>query len=171
MPRWLYLTAGLFMALLIFSVYQNQKGQNDSKNSKYPSRSYTPSKPTPYYSPSPKPPALIATTPTPSKSPKAHAELTKDQKESIIDQLQSIGESYDPEFLAQVAPWLSNPDKDVRTAAMNAILLIGDSAGASLLRKAVNLVDDPREASVLLDNADYLELPPSQLGKPIKSVP
>lgn len=168
MPRWLYLAAGGLLALLIFSLSLKQKVK-DIKETKNPLQSHTP-KPLPYYNNISKN-TILNTANLPQLTTTMQSELTSEKKEFIINNLQSIGQSYKPASLSQIDPWLSNPDKDIRSAALNAVLLIGDPAGACLLRKAAKSVDDPREASVLLDKADYLELPSFKLGNPRKSAP
>ncbi|HSH95708.1 MAG TPA: hypothetical protein VK968_16310 [Roseimicrobium sp.] len=67
--------------------------------------------------------------------------------------------SYDPANLPVIARYLDHTDKELRTAALNNMLQMGDKAAAALLRKAAETAATPQEAVAMLDAATYLELP------------
>ena len=55
--------------------------------------------------------------------------------------------------------FLLHPDPEVRESARNGMIVLGDAQAGPLLREASRHVTDPREAAVLLEAADYVELP------------
>ncbi len=104
------------------------------------------------------PDARPQSSPTPSQS----------EKERILEQVHEAAVTYDPASLPMIAPHLNSPDPDVRMEAMNAVVTLGDAAGAPLLRaQAVKETDEARK-SELLRLANWLELPPAKLVLPKK---
>ena len=85
--------------------------------------------------------------------------VDESSRERILTELQEAATTYDAAHLPKIEPYLSHPDAELRTAAVNAVITLGDSAGAPLLRAASSLIKDPREAVALLDAAEYMELP------------
>jgi hypothetical protein len=85
--------------------------------------------------------------------------VDESSRERILTELQEAATTYDAAYLPKIQPYLSHPDAELRTAAVNAVITLGDSAGAPLLRAASSLIKDPREAVALLDAAEYMELP------------
>ena len=81
----------------------------------------------------------------------------------ILDAIQEASISYDAKELPKIQPHLIHPDPEVREAALNGVLVLGDAAGSPLLRQAAGTLKDPREAVKYLEAADYLELPSGSL--------
>jgi hypothetical protein len=59
-----------------------------------------------------------------------------------------------------IEPYLYHADPEIRAAALDGVVLLGDGAGAKLLRTAAGKTTDPSEALRLKEMADYLDLPP-----------
>ena len=96
----------------------------------------------------------------PARSPEA---LDQDGEEvdQVVVELNNIATTYDAAELPKIQPYLLHPKAEVREAAMNAMVTLGDASAGPLLRNAAAQVADPREAVEILDAADYVELPPS----------
>jgi hypothetical protein len=80
-------------------------------------------------------------------------------RQVIREAIHEASISYDPADLPRIQPYLSHPDPEIREAALNGILVLGHAAGAPLLRDAAKRATSPKEAALLLEKADYLELP------------
>lgn len=80
-------------------------------------------------------------------------------RQVIREAIHAASISYDPVDLPRIQPYLSHPDPEIREAALNGILVLGHAAGAPLLRDAAKRATSPKEAALLLEKADYLELP------------
>jgi hypothetical protein len=81
----------------------------------------------------------------------------------ILESIHEASISYDARELPKIQPHLIHPDPEVRAAALDGVLTLGDAAGAPLLRQAASTLKDPREAVKYLEAADYLELPSGSL--------
>jgi hypothetical protein len=81
----------------------------------------------------------------------------------ILEAIHQASISYDAKELPKIQPHLIHPDAEVRAAALEGVLVLGDAAGAPLLRRAASTLKDPREAVKYLEAADYLELPSGSL--------
>lgn len=81
----------------------------------------------------------------------------------ILEAIHEASISYDAKELPKIQPHLIHPDAEVRAAALEGVLVLGDAAGAPLLRQAASTLKDPREAVKFLEAADYLELPSGSL--------
>ncbi len=88
--------------------------------------------------------------------------------ETILAQIHEAAITYDAGALPSISPHLSSPDPAVRAAALAGIVLLGDAAGAPLLRRAADRARHPAEAAELRAQADYLELPTARLLSPEK---
>ena len=86
-------------------------------------------------------------------------------KEKILSDLNRYACTYQASSLPQIEPYLYSKDKDLREAALNDIVILGDAAGAPILRKAADQSQDTAEAAELLNKANYLELPSGSLLK------
>lgn len=111
----------------------------------------------PVPSPIPQEKAAPAPVAAPASAPAALPPGT--DRQVIRDAIHTASISYDPAELPSIQPYLSHPDPEVREAALNGILVLGHAAGAPLLREAARHAASPQEAALLLEKADYLELP------------
>lgn len=88
--------------------------------------------------------------------------------DEIISQLQEASFTYDAAALKDIQPHLASADPAVRQAALDAVVTLGDPAGAKILREAAGKTRNAIEAAELRAKADYLELPPASLLSPEK---
>lgn len=98
--------------------------------------------------------------PQPSDSPILISEHKVTQ---VIDDLQKLATSYDAVDLPKIDPYLLHSNAEIRGAAIEAMVTLGDASAGSLLRIAAAKVTSPHEAVALLEAADYVELPPAKL--------
>jgi hypothetical protein len=97
-------------------------------------------------------------------SPKSLPDLppsspTISEKNQIIDKVRDASTTYDAASLPIIEPYLYSPDPEVRGEAVNAIVNLGDKAGAALLRKYAEKESDLERKLEILKLADWLELP------------
>lgn len=115
----------------------------------------------------PAPPAVAASAPvaptTHSSQETSGSDESEDKKFAVLESLREASALYSPEGIPLIEPSLYSADKDIRQAAAEAMVILGETSGAEVLRKAAAKTQDPREASALLDKAEYLELPPARL--------
>jgi hypothetical protein len=91
-----------------------------------------------------------------SEKPEA---LSEERRAAIFNEIEQASVTYDAKALPQIEPYLLHPDPEVRAAAMNGMIVLGDSAAAPLLRAAAEKAPTAKEAVALGDAADYMELP------------
>jgi hypothetical protein len=92
----------------------------------------------------------------------------KESADEIISRLQEASFTYDAAALKDIQPHLVSSDPAVRQAALDAVVTLGDPAGAKVLREAAGKTRNAAEAAELRAKADYLELPPASLLSPEK---
>ena len=90
-------------------------------------------------------------------------EVSGSEKDIIISRVREAATTYDPNFLVQIAPYLSSPDAQIRSEAVHSVVTLGDAAGAPLLRAQALRESDEQRKKDLLELADWLELPPAKL--------
>lgn len=91
------------------------------------------------------------------------------ERESILEKVHEAAITYDPASLPVIEPYLNSPDPEVRFEAMNAVVTLGDAAGAPLLRAQAARESDDARKKELLNYANWLELPPANLVLPKKT--
>lgn len=91
---------------------------------------------------------------------------TNKSVDEILRHLQESAFTYDAKALEDIQPYLCAKDPIIRQAALDAVVTLGDSKGADILRTAAKTMDDSAEIAELHDKADYLELPPISLFSP-----
>jgi HEAT repeat protein len=87
------------------------------------------------------------------------------KKEVILSVIEEAAISYSAEELPKIQPYLSHPDPEVRAAAIQGMITIGEPAAAPLLRAAAQLAASTEEAKAMKEAADYVELPPGSMLK------
>jgi len=87
----------------------------------------------------------------------------EEQKFAVLEALHEAASTYSPEGIPLIEPSLYSSDREIREAAADAMVVLGETAGAAVLRKAAAKARDPREAVALIEKAEYLELPPGRL--------
>ena len=81
-------------------------------------------------------------------------------RQEIIQQLQEVAVTYDPAQLPVIQPYLVDADPALRSAAVNAMMVMGETSAAPMLRNAAKLLASSDEAKMYERKAAYLELPP-----------
>ena len=81
------------------------------------------------------------------------------QTETILEQINDASVTYDPRELSKIQPFLTHADPEVRKAAMNGMIVLGDASAGAMLRDAAKSAQSPQEAVAMLEAADYVELP------------
>ncbi len=88
--------------------------------------------------------------------------------EAVLESIHEASISYDAKELPRIQPFLLHPEKEVRAAAIQGIIVLGDAAGGPLLRSASRQTANPKEALEMLEAADYVELPSASLAPTMK---
>jgi HEAT repeats len=94
-----------------------------------------------------------------STSRSSRPALTPDARAALLEEIEDMAVQYDARVLPRLEPLLSHHDAEVRAAAAQGIVTLGETAGAALLRKAALTAPTPEEAVRLKSQAGYLELP------------
>jgi len=102
-------------------------------------------------------PAPVAATPVVTNAP------TPEQHQAAIeaeaDRLQQWSMNDDPASLSNILADLTNPEKEIREAAIEATKQFGSTNAIPALKATASNTDDPEEKIALLDAADFLSLP------------
>jgi len=80
-------------------------------------------------------------------------------KEQTLETIQEAMTTYSAEGVPTLQPMLSNPDPEIRFAAMEAMKQLSVPEAAAALRAAANTRTDPEERKAMLDAAEFAELP------------
>lgn len=83
--------------------------------------------------------------------------------EQIYAVIEDAATSYSAEDLPKIKPYLTHPDPEIRKAARQGVVTLGDAAGGPLLREAAMFATSAEEATALREAADYVELPSGSL--------
>lgn len=85
-------------------------------------------------------------------------------KEQILETVHQASITYDPKELPAIQKYLLNADPEIREAARNGMVVLGDASAGPMLRDASKLASTPHEAVAMLEAADYVELPSGTLN-------
>jgi hypothetical protein len=84
-------------------------------------------------------------------------------KDAVMETIHDFAVTYDAKELPRIQPFLLHPDREVRKAAIEGMVLLGDAAAAPMLRSASRLAPSPEEAVAMNEAAEYVELPSGTL--------
>jgi HEAT repeats len=111
----------------------------------------------------------IANVPPPAPVPAAAAPvattniMTDEQRQAAInaetDRLQEWSMNDDPESLSNILADLTNPEQEVREAAIEAAEQFGGTNAIPVLKNLAANDEDPKEKAALLEAANFLSLP------------
>ncbi len=87
------------------------------------------------------------------------AKLPDEERAAILNEIEQASVTYDSKALPLIEHYLLHPDPEVRLAAMNGMVVLGDAAAGPLLRKAAEKAPTPKEAVALAEAAGFVELP------------
>jgi hypothetical protein len=95
-----------------------------------------------------------------SPAPIVQTEVRKaESHQEALEQMHEASITYDKAQLKVIQPYLTHPDAELRSAAINAMVVLGDASAGPLLREASKNASSPREAVAMEEAADYVELP------------
>lgn len=100
-------------------------------------------------------------TPTPSNESKP---IVRSTKEEILESVHQSSITYDHKELPAIQKYLLDADPEIREAARNGMIVLGDASAGPMLRDASKLAPTPHEAVAMLEAADYVELPSGTLN-------
>jgi hypothetical protein len=103
-----------------------------------------------------------AVDPLPTDPNLAAAELEK-RRELAIEKMHEASISYDAAELPVIQPYLESPDPQLRAAAVDAMVVLGDASAGPMLRDAAKKLKSEEEAKKMEKAADYIELPPASV--------
>lgn len=86
-------------------------------------------------------------------------ETKNSENEVILSEIHEASIQYEPSQIPVIIPYLAHPEKEVRLAAVDGLIVLGERAAADHLREASKRLEDVREAVIFLDAAELLELP------------
>jgi hypothetical protein len=96
--------------------------------------------------------------------------LTPEQREAAIDaetdRLQQWSMSDDPASLSNILADLTNPEKEIREAAIEATKQFGSTNAIPALKAVAANTTDTEEQIALLEAANFLSLPPIDFSQP-----
>jgi len=153
------ITAAAIAAAVLLFIPQKEPQPSQKKSPRQPDKT-TPRQNSYAQLPPFEPPALISN-PDATFAPATKIQTAPADKESLLAAINEAAITYDPASLPIIAPHLKSPDPEIRAAAVDAVVVLGDAAGASLLRQAAKTARSSEEAADLRQKADYLELPPA----------
>jgi hypothetical protein len=123
--------------------------------------SSTPVPPTSAAPPAPHAVLPVATSPS-GALPAGEQDGESTHEAKAVAQIEAAAVTYAPSGIDTIAPFLLDASPVVRQNAIDGLIRLGETGGASALREAAAKAKDPRDAIKMLDAADYLELPPAK---------
>ncbi len=97
-----------------------------------------------------------AVTAAPAIQDTNHAEYVQER----VAELMALAMNNDSNSLNTIWSELSNPDREIRAGALEAVIQFGDHSVSPRLRELAAQTQDPDEKTAILEAADYLDLPP-----------
>lgn len=91
-----------------------------------------------------------------------------ESKQTILEKIHEASITYDPAQLPAIRGYLVHPEAEIREAAVNGMIVLGDASAGPMLREAAKLAPTAKEAVVMEEAADYVELPSANLGELLK---
>lgn len=97
-------------------------------------------------------------------NPEATAAIVK-AREAAIELMHDAAITYDKAQLPIIQSYLVNADPELRAAAVDCMIILGDASAGPMLREAARKLDSAEEAKDFEKKADYVELPPADFNK------
>lgn len=110
-------------------------------------------------------PTTASPVPAPAQNPPSIPAGDPAAQEKILSDIDDATVLYSPEGLPKIQPYLLHADPEVRAAALDGMINLGEAGAAPILRAASQLAPTPEEAAAMREAAAYLELPPGRLPK------
>jgi hypothetical protein len=74
-------------------------------------------------------------------------------------EIEAAAVRYEPSAVKDIRPWLLDTDPQIRQAARDGLVMLGESDAIPFLRDAASRLDDPAEVASFHEAADLLSLP------------
>ena len=94
----------------------------------------------------------------------------KKSRAEALEEIEEAASSYDPAQLPVIRPYLTHSDPELRAAAVNGMVVLGDGSAGPMLRDAARNLSSPEEVKKLEEAANYVELPSANLKKHAEKV-
>jgi len=108
----------------------------------------------------------VATQPTngnPTASSVNPAALEAPSREVILEKIHDAAVAYHPDSVPLIEPFLLHGDPEVRKAAIDGMIMLGERSAVPVMRAAASKAPTPEDTIALLQAAAYIELPSSPL--------
>lgn len=92
-------------------------------------------------------------------------------KAAIIEKIHDASTTYDAAYLPVIKPYLLDADPEIRENAVNAMIVLGDASAGKMLRDAAIQMKTAEDVKMMLEAAEFVELPEADLKKFIKRKP
>jgi hypothetical protein len=102
--------------------------------------------------------------PTLREAMRADTTQNEAAREVLLEAIDDATVTYDVQGLVTLGPMLSHPDPEIREAAIEGIVQLGETAGAQVLREAAGKSRNPREVEQMIEAAAFLEIPEYRPG-------
>lgn len=83
-----------------------------------------------------------------------------EEKKATLEAINDAATTYEAAQLPFINKYLYDKDPEIRKAAMDAMLVLGDAGAGKYLRDAAQSAETEKERDALVKAADYSELPP-----------
>lgn len=103
-----------------------------------------------------------------AEKPEIDSTSNAESKQTILEKIHEASITYDPSQLPAIRGYLLHPEAEIREAAVNGMIVLGDASAGPMLREAAKLAPTAKEAVVMEEAADYVELPSANLGELLK---
>jgi hypothetical protein len=117
--------------------------------------------------PAPRPTPTAQTRPGGSlgATPALTGEAAEKARAAAIEKMQEASTTYDAAQLPVIQPYLVSPDPELRAAAVDAMIVLGDASAGAMIREAAKSMTSLDEVKKMENAADYAELPPVDFKK------
>ena len=148
----------LGVAVLISRVFHPEEGRETAGN--LPVEQAETILPPDRFFPASAPPAVASDKAAAAIPPVIQETNHEDYVRERIAELMELAMNDDSDSLDTIWAELSNPDKQIREGALEAVVQFGDRSVVPRLRELAAQTEDPAEKASILEAADHLDLPP-----------
>src|ERR1035437_4153950 len=133
------------------------------------------SAPVPNVAPAPAVSSAPTPEPAPAPAPVVTKTLTPEERQADIDaetdRLSAWAMTDDPQSLSNILAQLTNPNEDIREAAIEAAKQFGSTNAIPALKAAADATDDLQEKIAYLEAADFLSVPQAEITRATGTTP
>lgn len=142
---------GLLLALALFLVIRS----SGTKETETPGKTSTAVEP-------PKPSRPLATPPAIAPTPSSGANPPTGPRrpaEEVKHEILLLSVQYTAANVPKLGAFLTDPDSEIRTAALEGLVNLGESSASPVIRQAAMKLQDPEEIQAFEKAAAFLDLP------------